>query len=85
LGSVNGTAASGPTRVYLLAAALADEEAGACVGFLGDDGDQGVRRAYPAATLERLVEVKRRYDPDNLFRLNSNVPPGLEPSRGHDV
>jgi FAD/FMN-containing dehydrogenase len=71
--------------VRSLAAALADEEAGVYVGFLGDDGAQGVRRAYPAVTLERLVEVKRRYDPDNLFRLNSNVPPGLEPSPGHDV
>jgi hypothetical protein len=58
-----------------LATALAGEEAGAYVGFLGDDGDQGVRRAYPPATLERLVEVKRRYDPDNLFHLNLNVPP----------
>ena len=58
-----------------LATALADETAGAYVGFLGDDGDQGVRRAYPPATLERLVEVKRHYDPDNLFRLNLNVPP----------
>ena len=38
-------------------------------------GDQGVRRAYPAATLERLAEVKRQYDPDNLFRLNLNVSP----------
>ncbi len=57
-----------------LATGLADEDAGAYVGFLGDDGDQGVRRAYPPATLERLVEVKRQYDPDNLFRLNLNVP-----------
>ena len=35
---------------------------------------QGLRRAYPPATLERLAQVKRRYDPDNLFRLNLNVP-----------
>jgi FAD/FMN-containing dehydrogenase len=33
------------------------------------------RRAYPPATLERLAEVKRRYDPDNVFRLNVNVTP----------
>ncbi len=59
-----------------LATALADENAtGAYVGFLGDDGREGVRRAYPPATLQRLVEVKRRYDPDNLFRLNHNVAP----------
>ena len=31
--------------------------------------------AYPGATWDRLVEVKRRYDPDNLFRLNQNIPP----------
>jgi FAD/FMN-containing dehydrogenase len=47
----------------------------AYVGFLGDEGEDGTRRAYPPATLERLAEVKRRYDPDNLFRLNSNVRP----------
>jgi FAD/FMN-containing dehydrogenase len=47
----------------------------AYVGFLGDEGEEGTRRAYPPATLERLAEVKRRYDPDNLFRLNSNVRP----------
>jgi FAD/FMN-containing dehydrogenase len=62
-----------------LVAALADEDAGAYVGFLGDDGEQGVRRAYPAAILERLREVKRRYDPNNLFRLNANVPPAVAP------
>ena len=47
----------------------------AYAGFLGYDGEDGVRRAYPSATLARLTEVKRRYDPDNLFRLNVNVSP----------
>jgi FAD/FMN-containing dehydrogenase len=47
----------------------------AYVGFVGDEGEEGVRRAYPPATLERLAQVKRRYDPDNLFRLNVNVRP----------
>jgi FAD/FMN-containing dehydrogenase len=61
-----------------LATALADRTAGAYAGFLGDEGDQGVRRAYPGATLERLAVVKRRYDPDNLFRLNLNVRPAAE-------
>jgi FAD/FMN-containing dehydrogenase len=71
-----------------LVAALADEDAGAYAGFLGAEGDRGVRRAYPAATLERLVEVKRRYDPGNLFRLNLNVPPtgtdGCDASRSSE-
>ena len=61
-----------------LATALSDGTSAAYVGFLGDAGDQGVRRAYPPATLERLAEVKRHYDPDNLFRLNLNVPPAVE-------
>jgi FAD/FMN-containing dehydrogenase len=52
-----------------------DAPAAAYVGFLGDEGEAGTRRVYPPATLERLADVKRRYDPDNLFRLNANVPP----------
>ena len=61
-----------------LATALSDGTPAAYVGFLGDDGEQGVRRAYPPATLQRLAEVKRQYDPDNLFRLNLNVPPAVK-------
>jgi FAD/FMN-containing dehydrogenase len=49
---------------------------GAYVGFLGDDGPARIREAYPHGAYDRLVEVKRRYDPDNLFRLNHNVDPG---------
>jgi hypothetical protein len=65
------------------AAGLANElsagaPAGAYVGFVGEEGDEGVRRAYPPATLARLAQVKRRYDPDNLFRRNLNVLPGRE-------
>ena len=61
-----------------LATVLSAGTPGAYVGFLGDEGEQGVRRAYPPATLERLTEVKRQYDPDNLFRLNMNVPPAVK-------
>ena len=31
--------------------------------------------SYPPATWERLVALKREWDPDNLFRLNHNIPP----------
>jgi FAD/FMN-containing dehydrogenase len=59
-----------------LARALSEgSTAPAYVGFLGDEEEDGVRRAYPPATLERLIQVKRRYDPENLFRLNVNVSP----------
>jgi FAD/FMN-containing dehydrogenase len=58
-----------------LAARLHRPDAGAYVNFLSDEGPERVRAAYPGATWERLAEVKRRYDPDNLFRHNENVPP----------
>jgi FAD/FMN-containing dehydrogenase len=48
---------------------------GAYVGFLGDEGEERVRAAYPGATWERLAAIKTRYDPDNLFRLNQNIAP----------
>jgi hypothetical protein len=57
------------------AAALDQGEAGAYVNFLGDEGEARVRAAYPGATWDRLREVKARYDPGNLFRLNHNIPP----------
>lgn len=41
----------------------------------GDEGPGRVREAYAPATWERLVALKRRYDPDNVFRLNQNIPP----------
>jgi FAD/FMN-containing dehydrogenase len=46
------------------------------VNFLGDEGGNRVRQAYGPRTYERLVEVKRAYDPTNFFRLNQNIPPG---------
>ncbi len=48
---------------------------GAYVNFLGDEGPGRVREAYPGATWDRLAAIKRRYDPDNLFRRVQNVPP----------
>ena len=58
------------------AAALRQSASGAYVGFLRDESEARVRDAYPGMTWERLVAVKRRYDPTNLFRLNQNIPPG---------
>jgi FAD/FMN-containing dehydrogenase len=45
------------------------------VNFLGDEGPERVRQTYPGGTWERLREIKRRYDPDNFFRMNQNIPP----------
>jgi FAD/FMN-containing dehydrogenase len=45
------------------------------VNFLGEEGGDRVRQAYGARTYERLVELKRAYDPTNFFRLNQNIEP----------
>jgi FAD/FMN-containing dehydrogenase len=58
-----------------LASALRKDTASAYVNFLGDEGAARVREAYPDPAWERLVAIKRRYDPGNLFRLNQNIPP----------
>jgi hypothetical protein len=48
---------------------------GGYVNHLGDEGPARIREAYGAATWARLVALKNRYDPTNLFALNQNVPP----------
>jgi FAD/FMN-containing dehydrogenase len=61
--------------VKSVADALRQDDAGAYAGFLGDEGEDRIRAAYPGATWDRLAAVKARYDPANLFRLNQNIPP----------
>ncbi len=48
---------------------------GVYVNVLSDMGDDVVRRAYRPDKLARLAEIKRTYDPDNLFHLNQNIRP----------
>jgi hypothetical protein len=48
---------------------------GVYVNSLQDEPEQRIRAAYSDASWSRLVEVKDRWDPDNVFRLNYNVPP----------
>jgi FAD/FMN-containing dehydrogenase len=62
------------------AAVLRQGDDGAYVGFLGDEGEGRIREAYPGPTWQRLAEIKRRYDPTNLFRLNQNVRPSAQPT-----
>ena len=50
-------------------------EARRWLNYLGDDqGDDAVRTAY-GPNYERLQELKRRYDPDNVFHHNHNIKP----------
>jgi FAD/FMN-containing dehydrogenase len=51
---------------------------GVNVNFLtAEEGVARVHAAYGAANYERLVELKNKYDPQNMFRLNQNIPPNL--------
>lgn len=56
-------------------AALRQRDAGAYVNFLGDEGEERIRAAYPGSTWDRLASIKARNDPTNLFQLNENIPP----------
>lgn len=59
-------------------AALRQDDTGAYVNFLVDEGPARVRDAYPGPTWDRLAAVKARYDPTNLFHRNQNIPPAME-------
>lgn len=48
---------------------------GVYVNFLSDEGAGRVKAAYKPAVWDRLVEVKKRYDPGNLFHMNQNIKP----------
>jgi FAD/FMN-containing dehydrogenase len=68
----------GPRRhawVDEFAGALDRDGHGAYVNFLGDEGADRVRAAYPGATWDRLAAIKARYDPTNLFQSNQNIAP----------
>jgi FAD/FMN-containing dehydrogenase len=47
---------------------------GVYVNFLGEDGEEQVRAAY-GSHFQRLVALKRKYDPTNFFHLNQNIKP----------
>jgi len=46
------------------------------VNFMPDDEGDRVEKAY-GANYRRLAEIKRRYDPNNLFRMNQNIRPAV--------
>jgi FAD/FMN-containing dehydrogenase len=56
--------------------ALAPHHTGVYVNFLMEEGEERVRQAYGAEKYDRLKALKQRWDPDNFFRLNQNIPPG---------
>jgi len=53
---------------------------GVYVNQLGDTSDQLVRLAY-GPNYARLVEIKKKYDPQNVLRLNQNIQPDSPSNR----
>ena len=45
------------------------------VNYLSEEGEERVRAAYGGEHYTRLVELKRKYDPENVFRSNQNIKP----------
>lgn len=60
---------------------LRQDAAGTYANFLGDEGRDRVREAYPSDTYAKLAVVKARYDPRNVFKFNQNIKPA---SRGEE-
>jgi FAD/FMN-containing dehydrogenase len=46
----------------------------AYVNYLGEEGASAVRASY-GANYDRLANLKKKYDPDNFFQFNQNIPP----------
>jgi FAD/FMN-containing dehydrogenase len=56
--------------------AMAPFATGGYVNYLGDDASaDDVRAAYGAGRFQRLVDLKMKYDPTNMFRFNQNIKP----------
>lgn len=45
------------------------------LNFIGDEGADRVVAGVGEANARRLADLKRRYDPDNVFRFNHNIKP----------
>jgi hypothetical protein len=64
------------TRDFIEAAARLPGAGGAYLNFSGDaPTDTEAVRSQFGANVERLTEVKRTYDPGNMFRVNNNIRP----------
>ena len=73
-----GTAETAWAREFL--AALEPHRAGVYVNFLdADDDTTRTHEAYGDTTYHRLIEVKSKYDPDNVFHNNKNIHPSPPP------
>ena len=71
--------AIGWTRDFVGEAAQLPSARGIYLNFSGDEEIGGdLRSAAFGTNLSRLTQVKDRFDPGNLFRLNNNIPPSTQ-------
>ena len=74
-GSVLGPHHEGYEAARAVHNGLIDFATGRWLNYLGPDQAEDAIRAAYGPNYDRLREVKRRYDPDNVFHLNHNVAP----------
>jgi len=55
--------------------AITQSDKGSYVNFINTVGEVELKSAYPSVTLEKLRQVKSKYDPENLFNMNQNIKP----------
>ena len=51
------------------------------LNFIGDEGEERVHSAFDSETYPRLVALKDKYDPTNMFCLNQNIKPSQRQSQ----
>ena len=64
-----------PAWMHACWQAVAPRTDGTYSNYMQDEGERRLRDAYVPSTYARLAEIKRRYDPDNVFRRNGNIRP----------
>jgi FAD/FMN-containing dehydrogenase len=63
--------------------AIEPYQTGAYVNFLDRDDQNRVQAAYGDRKYQRLADLKRLYDPDNIFQLNHNIKPSEDRHAEH--
>jgi FAD/FMN-containing dehydrogenase len=48
---------------------------GVYLNFIGDEGASRIEAGFGHEKYQRLREIKKKWDPENLFRINQNIPP----------